>query len=136
MAKGVIRNRRREAQWRRVVREHNRSGLTVREFCHKSKLHESAFYFWRRELVRRDLARREAEQEQPRRGPSADEATFVPVRVARESPPEWPGRIEVELSGGRRVHVTAPVDRAALADVLAVLEGLPSVALAKEGQPC
>lgn len=35
------------------------------------------------------------------------------------------GRIEIELSGGHHVHVTAPVDRQALADVLAVLEGAP-----------
>ena len=35
------------------------------------------------------------------------------------------GSIEIELLGGRRLHVTAPVDRQALADVLSVLEGRP-----------
>jgi hypothetical protein len=43
----------------------------------------------------------------------------VPVRVAEDAPAG--GRIEIVLSGGRRVHVAAPVDRRALADVLAVL---------------
>jgi transposase-like protein len=112
-----------------VVREHGRSGLTVREFCHKSKLHESAFYFWRRELLRRDLARREAEQEQSQQAPSVGEPAFVPVHVAQEIAAQPAGRpngteyrIEIELSDGRRVHVLAPVDRQALADVLAVLE--------------
>ena len=123
MAKGKDRDSRREAQWRRIIRERTRSRLSIRDFCRNSKLHESAFYFWRRELERREVARREAEREQRKR-PSA-QATFVPVRVAMEDPPEAPGRIEIVLSGGRRVHVAAPVDRQALADVLAVLEGQP-----------
>jgi hypothetical protein len=58
------------------------------------------------------------------------------VRVAAEvRPVEHPG-IEIELPGGRRIHVTPPVDRQALADVLAVLEGRPSFAKATEGEPC
>lgn len=127
MAKGVSRDRRREAQWRRIVREHGRSGLTIREFCRKSNLRETAFYFWRSELKRR-----KAEQEQRRpAGPVAAPA-FVAVRVEEHSaipaggrPNGTEYRIEIELSGGIRVHVTAPVDRQALADVLAVLEGRP-----------
>ena len=54
---------------------------------------------------------------------------FVTVRVEEQSSTPGGGRIEIMLSGGRRVHVTAPVDRGALADVLAVLEG------AAGGQP-
>jgi len=41
------------------------------------------------------------------------------------------GRMEIVLSGGRRVRVSGVVDRVALAEVVAVLEGLP-VALAGE----
>lgn len=125
MANGVNRDERREGQWRRIIRQHAQSGLTIREFCRKSKLPESAFYFWRSELKRR-----EAEQEQPHRrkrpvasaGPTPAPA-FVPVRVAEEVAERPVGRIEIMLTGGRRVHVMAPVDRQALADVLAVLEG-------------
>ena len=125
MAKGVGRDKRREAQWRRAVRGQRQSGLSIRDFCRKSKLPESAFYFWRGELQRR-----QAEQEQPQRrkrpaapaGPTPAPA-FVPVRVAEEIAMRPAGPIEIVLSGGRRVHVTAPVDREALADVLAVLEG-------------
>jgi transposase-like protein len=123
MVKNVKRDKRREARWRRVLREHIHSRLSIREFCRKCKLPESAFYFWRRELERRDLNRREAEQEQCER-PST-QAAFVPVTVAPDIAAQPHGRIEIELSGGRRVHVTAPVDRQALADVLAVLEGRP-----------
>ena len=40
----------REAFWRRIMAEFRKSGLTVREFCRRRKLHESAFYFWRRTI--------------------------------------------------------------------------------------
>lgn len=124
MAKGLSRDRQREAQWRRTIREQARSGLSIREFCRKGRLRETAFYFWRRELQRRQA---EQEQRQPTHSPAAP--AFVAVRVdgavARADEDSLlAGHIEIMLAGGRRVHVTAPVDRQALADVLAVLEGL------------
>jgi hypothetical protein len=125
MAKGKSRDRSKEALWRRTVREQRQSGLTIREFCRKRRVRETAFYFWRRELADRDAARRRR-------------TTFLPVRVAPEparqvtveARPAQPqpasrsseGQIEIVLAGGRRVQVAPPVDRRALADVLAVLE--------------
>jgi transposase len=132
MAKSEDRDGRLEARWRRIIGEHAHSGLTIRAFCRRGKLHESAFYFWRRELERRDVEQRQTEQEQLKR-PSA-QAAFVPVRVARDVPLEASGRIVIMLSGGRRVHVVGPVDRQALADVLAVLAAASPERL--EGRPC
>jgi transposase-like protein len=109
MAKGKRRDKSKEAFWQRTVRRQGQSGLTVRAFCREHALRETAFYFWRRELTRREAADR----------PSA---VFMPVRVVEEAPAPTGGRIEIVLSGDRRVHVAAPVDRRALADVLAVLE--------------
>ena len=116
MAKGKIRDKSKEALWRRTVRQQRQSGLTIREFCRKQEVRETAFYFWRRELERRGT-------------------TFLPVRVTpeptrQEAGPALPrqashpseGKIVIVLAGGRRVHVAPPVDRRALADVLAVLE--------------
>ena len=149
MAGGVNRDRRREAEWQRTIQAQRQSGLSVREFCRRSKVRESGFYFWRRELERR-----QAEQKRPRRGARPAQASsvatapaFVVVRVTGQeatspanlaspsaggrieatspvSPalPPAGGRIEIELPGQRRVHITVPVDRQALADVLAVLE--------------
>jgi hypothetical protein len=127
MANGASRDGRREVQWRRVVQEQRGSGLTIREFCRKRNLPESAFYFWRRELQRRqaEQGQRPRHSRRSRGRASSPQATFVPVRLAEETPPQAHRRIEIELSGGRRIHVVAPVDRAALADVLAVLEGRP-----------
>lgn len=128
MAKGENKDRQREDRWRAIMRKHARSGMSIRGFCRKSNLHETAFYFWRRELQRR-----KAEQEQRRPRRRTDQAqqvgavpAFVSVRVEEPMDAAGPcGRIEIVLSGGRRLYVTAPVDRQALADVLAVLEGQP-----------
>jgi hypothetical protein len=129
MAMGKVRDKSKEAFWRRTVRWQRQSGLTVRAFCREHALHETAFYFWRRELARREaddrrsvtllpvrLATSSVERAAPTQRRSA---AFVAVRLAEEAPAG--GRIEIVLSGGRRVHVAAPVDRQALADVLAVL---------------
>lgn len=116
MAKGKERSKSKEAFWRGLVGQHPRSGLTIREFCRKHGQRETAFYFWRRELARREAARpTDAQTRQSR-------MAFLPVQVAAEDAASSGGRIEIVLAGGPRVHVAAPVDRQALADVLAVLE--------------
>jgi hypothetical protein len=197
MAGGAKRSGAREAHWRRLILTHRQSGLSVREFCGRSKLRESAFYFWRRELERRRAERQRRRAKPGRAGPArrgrrsghggsdgarpsavggaGPASAFVAVRVAGQegtspasdaSPlpaegalPGSPafrsagGRIEIELPGQCRVHVTAPVDRQALADVLAVLEerggtgrsadvagdhreARLALATAVEGEPC
>jgi hypothetical protein len=160
MANGKGRDPRREAYWRRTMRRQERSGLTIREFCHRQDLAETAFYYWRKEL-----ARRQVEPGRRRRhthpsmatagtaGPAAHPRGFVSVRLAASPAPTRAqgmstaaiGRIVIEVSGGRRVHVVAPVDRQALADVLAVLAVASSEQRAgngrdgaspEEGRPC
>ncbi len=49
MAKGK-RKGQREQQWRGVVARFAASGLSVRAFCRRERLQESASYFWRRTL--------------------------------------------------------------------------------------
>lgn len=128
MAMNGKRDARLEARWRGLVEKHVGSGLGVREFCRRRKITESAFYFWRRELDRRGRERNNTNPQkyvqkkpQSRTCPSAP-AAFVPVRVAQEVRPLPCGGVAITLPGGVRVHVSAPVDREALADVLAVLE--------------
>jgi len=90
------------------LRDQARGGLTVRKWCRRHRLREPAFYWWRRQLARRDA-----------------ETTFVPVRVTEDRSADGGGRIEIVLGGGRRIGVCGPVDRQTLADVLAVLEASP-----------
>ena len=112
MAKRIGRDRQREAYWRPVVRGQRGSGLSVGDFCRKSKLPESAFYFWRREPQRRQAehlsgAASAKPEEQGgcagRPAGGAAKVVFLPVNVTEEAPSPG-GRIEIELAGGRRVR--------------------------------
>ena len=60
-----------EEFWRLVIDEHATSGLPIRAFCQREGVAEASFYFWRKELARRD-----AEQPSPVTSPA-----FVPVNV-------------------------------------------------------
>ena len=117
---GAARLRKNEAKWRRVVAGHAGSGLTVRAYCVRRGVREPAFYFWRRELARRE-ANRSLPQEVPARVPARPPA-FVPVTVIPHFAPGGDGAIEIVLAGQRRVRLTGAVDQQMLADVLAVLE--------------
>ena len=111
-----------EKFWRRMVRRQVVSRMSARAWCHRHGHKESAFYWWRTELARRDTAQRRGK---PRRTKSS----FVPVRIAAASAltdsSSAEARIEIVLPDQRRVQVIGPVNREALADVLAVLEGRP-----------
>jgi len=120
MARRRRRDLKKEAFWRRVLRGPADTGLSIRAWCRKQGVRESAFYWWR-----------------TRRAPRAEAPTFVPIHVSTESSTGTPaGRIEIVLAGDRRVHVVGPVDRQALADVLAVLEVPAEQACAAEARGC
>lgn len=131
MARGIShRDVTKEHYWREQLVRQPGSGLSVRAYCRRHRLRESAFYFWRKELARRGVS-------------VASRPTFVPVHLSEDSarrdtaavehadgPALSVGRrvggcIEIVLSGGRQVRLLGPVDRQSLADVLAVLEGRP-----------
>jgi len=127
MAKGKQRDGRREARWRRVIAEHERSGLGVRAYCRANGLRETTFYYWRRELHRRQGEHEQRRDEEPAAAPR-----FVPVHLAEHDAPS--NSIEIVLPTGCRVHVTGSVDRQALADVLAALQA--AAADARETRRC
>ncbi len=138
MTKGGARDLGKEAVWRRRLSRHAASGQSVRAWCCKHGVTEAAFYWWRRELVRRD---RDAEPpnaaklDQNRRpdssshnrqtnplNPDRQTASFIPVQVIDAPGPGSDSPIEIVLADGRCVRVTGPVDRQTLTDVLDVLE--------------
>ncbi len=114
MASGRSRDGKKELFWRRMVRKHAGSGLRVRAWCRRHGQRESAFYWWRAELVRRDAAGREE------RG--AASPAFVPVHITDDAGGGCGAAIEIALGSGRLVRIRGPVDRQTLADVVAVLE--------------
>jgi hypothetical protein len=104
--------------WRRVIRRQVGSGLSVRAWCGRQEVPEASFYWWRRRLGRSGAAGH------PSRRRRVNPPRFVPVRVTADpagAADRRPDCIEIILSGERRVRVFGPVDRQALAGVLAVL---------------
>ncbi len=106
----------RELFWRRMIRGQAESGLSIRSWCRRRRLAEPTFYWWRKELSRRDAAGRGPGGAGPGGG-----RMFVPVHVVEESPGAGAGAIEIVLSGQRRIRVTGRVDRQTLTDVLAIV---------------
>lgn len=110
-----------EEFWRRMLRRQARTGLSVRAWCRKHHLQPSAFYWWRRELARRDTEAAETTSAQAStRSPSSP--AFVPVRLTEDSPAKADPVIEILLTNGRRVRLWGSAQRSMLAEVLAVLE--------------
>ncbi len=100
-----------EKFWRETLRQFTTSGQSVRAFCADRKVSEPSFYAWRRTLAERGAAEVT---------PSARPApAFLPIRLADAG-----SRMEIVLASGHRIRLRPPVDRAALADVVAALQSL------------
>ena len=115
------RDLKRERTWRRHIAEQAGSGRTIRTYCNAHDIRETAFYFWRTEIAKRD---REAAAE-PKAAPA-----FVPVAVI-DTPATGDAPIDIRLAQGHRLRIRSGCDRSLLADVLNLLRGPHA-----EGRPC
>ena len=120
------RDARKERFWRGVLKRQAGSRLSVRAFCERERLTESAFYAWRRTIAERDR-RGKPTSDQPIAAPA-----FLPVAVVDGAPRPHDSPIEIRLVDGRRVRIRAGCDRTLLADVLAILHETPK----PEARPC
>jgi len=80
-----------EEYWRLVVDEHAASGLSIRKFCQREAVAEASFYFWRKELTRRDTDAL-AGHPQP---------AMVPVEVVEPSPVTRDRKAKAQTQGDR-----------------------------------
>ncbi|MCC7414035.1 MAG: transposase [Gammaproteobacteria bacterium] len=106
----MSRQRRPAAEWRRIVRDQRRSGLSVAQFCRRARVQPVTFYAWRRRL--------------------RDEHSFVEVKIANTEVTNAPragspagGALELHLPRERRVLIPPGFDPPTLRALLAVLEG-------------
>jgi transposase len=126
--KGPVRDMKKEQQWRERMQRWQQSGESVRAFCRREGLHESAFFAWRRELERRRQERQTARPPRQPTKPAAKPAEpakpirFVPLEVAAKNMAGDFGSVEILWGEGRVVRVRPGFHRQTLADVLAVLE--------------
>jgi transposase-like protein len=125
----------REQRWRASLIEQRESGLSVREFCLREGLKETAFHYWRRRISEEDgqPSTKPAKRGRPRSvtiaaaaEPSAASpahsrsAKFVPVRWSTIG--EGAGyAAEVALPGGVTLRLARDVDGAMLQMLLAAL---------------
>lgn len=89
-----------EALWRKTLKRFAASGLSVREFCKRENVTESAFYAWRRTIGERD-------------GAGNAEPAFVPAVINGEAEHDQP--LVLALAGGMKLHFPSatPVERVA-----------------------
>jgi len=92
-------------QWRRLIEQHERSGLTVTAFCERAGVSQASFYGWRRKLQ--------------------DGVTFAEVTLSTAAPSDG-GGIELRLPDRRCVVVRPGFDRRTLLDLLDTLESRSS----------
>lgn len=96
-----------DAYWRKVLKQFSASSLSVREFCKREQLTESAFYAWRRTIGERDEARTS--------GPA-----FVPAVMTKEATQE--PSIALELAGGCVLRFSGSMATEQLADLVVALQ--------------
>jgi hypothetical protein len=121
----------REHLWRQHIQRQRTSGMTAREYCRTYTLRETTFFYWRKEIAKRD---RQAAAPLTTASPPA----FVPVtlvnadaRTASITPSRDDASIDIRLAAGHRLRIRAGCDRQLLADVLVMLRQ-PT----PEGRPC
>lgn len=117
-----------ERYWLHTMREWQKSGLKVRDFCQRQDISETKFYWWRGELKRRKKKNTFCAG-QEKKGTSLEESgnPFIPVRVVgfipgKKSSPQEDSGIEIEVTGGQRIIVKTGFDPETLTSVIEALE--------------
>ncbi len=118
----------RELEWRDTMRRWRESGVSGRAFCRRERLAESLFYYWKREIARRDLGLPpESGNGKPKakrgRRVAKGAGRFVPLEVCRVELGSV--ALELVLAGGRRVRVGGDFSAAVLRKLIEVLEPAP-----------
>ena len=109
-----------ERYWRRVIVEAARSGISIRRFCQQRKLKESQFYWWQRELKKREQACAFGGGNTSKATKDAGQATFA--LVSEDGGEVASAGIELVLRDGRRLRISKGVDEQTLRTVVGVLE--------------
>lgn len=91
------RDGKREAYWRSVVRRCAASGMTIADFCEQEGLKASTYYFWQRELGRRDSEGQSQSAEHP------NSPGLVPVQVVDDR--DGAAAVEVVAANGLVVRI-------------------------------
>jgi hypothetical protein len=98
-----------EQFWQMAIETWRGSGLSVRQFCTKEGLSEPSFYSWRKKLAGDDSERDNQDKAEP--------SVFIEVAM----PQNASAVIELLLTSGNTLRISAGVDSATLSTVLSVV---------------
>lgn len=96
--KGPHRDPAKEHFWRRLLKDFAASRQSVREFCAARRLKESALYFWRAEIQRRD-----GQARAPRARSTPRPIAFTRVLVQPPQPAGAENGLRLRLKSGREL---------------------------------
>ncbi|QDU54627.1 IS66 family insertion sequence element accessory protein TnpA [Aeoliella mucimassa] len=99
-----------EAFWRKTLTRFAASGLSVREFCKRENVTESAFYAWRRTISERE----DAGNSQP---------AFLPAVINGEADQESP--LVLLLASGLELRLPQTIAATRLAELVWALQSQP-----------
>lgn len=127
--RGLRRDPVKERFWRETLRRQQAGGFSIREFCARQGLAESAFYAWRAEIRRRDrqapshaAASGERSMKRRQRGARRAEGSshprFLPVAAAGGASGLALAAVEIALPSGVVLRVGCNCDRQMLRSVL------------------
>ena len=122
------RDLRREQIWRRHLERQQSSGFTVRDYCRENALRETAFFFWKKEIAKRNG---ESSAIPPATTTAPSAPAFVPVALIDSPGSRNETPIDIRLVEGHRLRVRSGCNLDLLADVLAMLRRSKP-----EGRPC
>ena len=97
--------------WRQQLAGFAATGLSVKDYCAQQGISVANWYYWRKRLTQHSAPREL----------SVSGEEFLPVRLA-EIASSMP-TVEIQLLSGRRLKLSAPLDRAWLQSLVRVLEG-------------
>lgn len=119
--RGPHRDPAREQRWRGLLRQFAASGQGVREFCAARQLKETAFYFWRGEIARRDGG---APASVHRRRPTKPcPVDFARVLLRPTEPQAAMEGARLRLAGGRELLLPASMAVEQIASLVRGIEG-------------
>jgi hypothetical protein len=111
--KGPQRDAKKERFWRDAIRQQQRSGQSVRDYCRNQGLTEPSFYAWRREITGRGCQRAKRVQRRAAKRPA-----FVSLQLAPGTVPIGSASIECLLPNGVVLRLPAGMEPAAIAALL------------------
>jgi len=94
------------AYWSERIAEHERSGMSVQQFCKERGVTEQSFYIWRKRL----------RQQEPTRFALVETGAAVCKPAAKTG-------LELVLATGERLQISADVDPTQLRRVVEALRG-------------